>query len=155
MENKLLKKITDSINNFTGILLIILTAITFYEVISRYIFNKPWIYSNGLTMLIFPWMIFISAISITADKNHLSIEYFRGLLPKKIKTFVMYVSEVWILGFLIYMFFSGLEITIFNYCKNNQFLNISQSFFYASLPISFGSMVIVKIYHIINLIKSK
>ena len=47
------------IDFIASIMMVALTIVVFGEVLSRYVFNFPLVFSNELTLLLFPWVIFL------------------------------------------------------------------------------------------------
>ena len=131
----------------------ILTLIVFYEVVARYFFNSPLVQAQELVLLIFPWVVFLTTINITANGDHLRITFFRNLLPQKIRKIVVDFCLLLNLVFVVYMFIAGVKITIATSMARTSILLISRSWFYLALPITFAGMMVIVIMQTIQEIK--
>lgn len=132
-----------------SILLVLLTLVVFSEIVSRSVFNFPLVFSNELTQVLFPWMIFIAAISVTKNEGHLSISYFRELLPKSSQKWAFLFSKIVMLYFSVYMMISSYQLACSVAKQSLPMLRISRSWLYTSLIVSFACITIILVYQII------
>lgn len=132
-----------------SILLVLLTLVVFSEIVSRSVFNFPLVFSNELTQVLFPWMIFIAAISVTKNEGHLSISYFRELLPKSSQKWAFLFSKIVMLYFSVYMMISSYQLASSVAKQSLPMLRISRSWLYTSLIVSFACITIILVYQII------
>lgn len=69
----------DGINNLLehlmGILMVILVAVTFTEVVRRYLFNNPTSWSSELCRFLLIWMTFTGASIVTRLTTHLTMGF--------------------------------------------------------------------------------
>ncbi|MBM7570349.1 TRAP transporter small permease [Aquibacillus albus] len=152
-------KIIDSwikgIDLFSSFLMVLLTIVVFGEVLSRYVFNFPLVFSTELTQLLFPWIIFITAISVTKNEDHLSINFFRELMPKFAQKIAFLIAKLVMLYFSFFMFISSYEIA---QAVNSQILpvlRIPKSWLYYSVTVSFVGVIIVLLIQIMLILMNK
>lgn len=146
-----INKILRFIDIICALLLTCITIIVFYEVLSRYFFNRPWPPSNELTTLIFPWMVFLCAISITINDDHLKVTFLKNMLPIKIRYCIEILIRLLTLLFAVLMCKSGAEITILAQNEVMPVLSISKLWLYLVMPLSFLGIILVLV--IDNIIK--
>lgn len=151
INNNILKVITGSSN----ILLILLTLLVVVEVISRKFFSYSFTFINPMTGLVFPWMIFLAIISVTANQDHIGVTYFRGLFPKKIQQILYLISRIFMLIFSIFMVISSYKLTSDVVHIIAPIINISRSWLYVSMVIAFVGTTLVLICQIIDFIKTR
>ncbi|SES06334.1 TRAP transporter small permease [Salipaludibacillus aurantiacus] len=138
-----------------SVLLIGLTITVFGEVLSRYVFRAPLVFSNELTQLLFPWLIFVAAISVTKQDGHLAVSYFRDQLPYRLQKILFLFSKVVMLFFSVYM-----AVASFRYVDNvsNQIMpvmRISRGWLSASVTVAFIFISIILIYQIVMILLNK
>jgi TRAP-type transport system small permease protein len=110
--------------------------------------------TQEIVYLLFPWAVFLIAINITANHDHLSINFFRNLLPSKIQKIIIYFCDIVNLIFVIYMFIAGVNITRATMISKSSILAIPRSWFYLSMPIAFAGMITILTLEFIQKIKS-
>lgn len=138
-----------------SILLVLLTLVVFGEVVSRTVFNFPLVFSNELTQVLFPWMIFIAAISVTKNEGHLSINYFRELLPRASQRWAFLFSKLVMLYFSAYMMISSYQLATSVAKQSLPMLRISRAWLFNSLIVSFACITIILVYQIILILMKR
>ena len=139
----------DVVDLLASIMMVLLTVIVFAEVVSRYFFSLPLVFSNELTMLLFPWVIFIAAISVTKNEGHLSINVFREKLPPTMQRWAFLFSKLVMLYFSFYMMVSSFRLAESVVNQTMPMLRISRSWLFASLTVSFAFITIILLYQIV------
>jgi TRAP-type C4-dicarboxylate transport system permease small subunit len=150
-----MQRIIKGVDIFASIMLVLLTLVVFGEVLSRYVFNFPLVFSNELTKVLFPWMIFVAAISVTKNEDHLSINYFRDLLPKAGQKIAFILSKLVMLYFSFYMMISSYKLAMGVVNQPLPMLRISKSWLYASMTVSFAAIIIILIYQLVLIFMNK
>jgi TRAP-type transport system small permease protein len=151
----LLDRFIYGIDIFASMMMVLLTLVVFGEVLSRYVFNFPLVFSNELTKLLFPWIIFIAAISVTKNEGHLSINYFRELLPRAGQKWAFVFVKLVMLYFSVYMMISSYQIAQAVARQQLPMLRISKAWLYASIVVSFALITIILIYQLILIVTNK
>lgn len=114
-------------------------------VISRYVFNQPFFWTDEVARILLIWSIFIGAamgFRKGASTAHIGMDFFVSRLPPKVKKVAVR------LGWLVNMFFCVLILTIgiSFFIQTISFrtaaLDISKGFIHVCLPI-FGLMALV------------
>jgi TRAP-type transport system small permease protein len=139
----------------SALLLALLTAVVFLEVFSRYVFSLPLVYSNELTLLLFPWMIFIAGVSVTFHDNHLAITFLRRKMPPKVQQGMFLISKLIMLFFSIMMTYAAWLYTENQAGQVMPVLRISRGWLSTSMLIAFALISLVLIYHIIRIVRGR
>lgn len=143
------------VDMMASLMMVILTLVVFGEVLSRYVFNYPLVFSNELTLLLFPWVIFIAAISVTKNEGHLSINFFRELLPKTGQKWAFVFSKLFMLFFSVYMMISSYKMA---QAVSNQvlpMLRISKAWLITSITVSFAAIILILIYQLVLIVMNR
>lgn len=86
---KILDKVSNILDKILTVIIIILFLLMFgitnLGVIMRYFFNRPIIFSVEMGRYCFVSIIFLGAIFTTKMDKHIHVDFFTGLLPKKIR----------------------------------------------------------------------
>ncbi|WP_247747369.1 TRAP transporter small permease [Alkalihalobacillus sp. BA299] len=131
-----------------SVLMVLLTLVVFSEVLSRYVFNFPLVFSNELTQILFPWVIFIAIISVTKNEGHLSINFFRELLPRAAQKWAFIFSKLVMLFFSVYMMFSSYQLAQSVASQVLPLLRISRAWLFYSVVVSFAAITIILLYQL-------
>jgi TRAP-type transport system small permease protein len=141
VEKTLLKarKITEY---FVLIMIVLMTVIICYQVISRYVFNytPPWI--QPLSLLLMVWIGFIGLAIGIQDNSHININLFVAKMPKKLQKIILGFQRVLAMLFGIFMIIEG---TRFSYSMKDSYIsgiNTPSAILYMIVPIA-GILVLV------------
>ncbi|MDZ5710882.1 TRAP transporter small permease [Jeotgalibacillus haloalkalitolerans] len=148
-------RIVDVLDLIASVMMVVLTAVVFGEVLSRYVFDLPLVFSNELTLLLFPWVIFIAAISVTKNEGHLSINFFRNLMPKAVQRWVFAFSKLVMLFFSVYMSFSAYRMGENTASQVMPVLRISKTWLITSVSVSFAVISLILIYQFVMIVLGK
>lgn len=129
-----MKKISD---NILALLLALIVAIMFTQVVFRYTFNNSLSWSEEIAKFLFIWITFIGAALCFRDHMHLGVDFLLEKVPRKYRTFLLIFNT-----FLITAFNGGIIVIGFMWVNDVSGtlspaiglpLNIV---FYAALPCS-------------------
>jgi TRAP-type C4-dicarboxylate transport system permease small subunit len=123
-----------------GLLMAALTTIVFAQVISRYVLAYPWEWPEEFARILFVWLALLGAVLAFRKGGHFSIEAFVGLLPPALRRGAAVLLRVGLLGFLLLVTFLGLDATLRVRDQLTTATEISMSYGYAAVPVSFALM---------------
>ncbi len=152
---QILDRLIKGVDIFASILMVLLTIVVFGEVLSRYVFNFPIVFSTELTSLLFPWVVFIAAISVTKNEDHLSINFVRDKMPRKGRIITFAITKLIMMYFSFYMVLSSYQIAKAVVNQPLPMLRISKAWLYASVTVSFSMILIILTYQFILILQNK
>jgi TRAP-type C4-dicarboxylate transport system permease small subunit len=147
--SKFLNQVINIVALLSGAFLLILVSIVCLEIIVRFLFDFPIVYTTELTQLFFPWMIFLGAVAVTHRKGHIKINFFNKKLPVKIKSANGFFIQGIMLFFSILVCISSFEFSRRFSSQYMPVLRISMSWLYSSMVVSFGLISIILFYQVI------
>ena len=114
-------------------------------VISRYVFNQPFFWTDEFARILLIWSIFIGAamgFRKGTSTAHIGMDYFVSLLSKKPKKIAL--GFMWMVNmfFCILILFIGISFFIRTITFRTSALDISKGFIHICLPI-FGILMLV------------
>jgi TRAP-type C4-dicarboxylate transport system permease small subunit len=118
----------------------LLTAIVFAQVITRYVLAYPWEWPEEFARILFVWLALLGAALAFRKGGHFSIEAFVGLLPLSVRRGAAVLLHITLLGFLALVAYLGLEATLRVRDQLTTATEISMSYGYAAVPVSFALM---------------
>ena len=142
----------------SSMLLILLTLVVFFEVLCRYIFNFPFVFTSELAGTLFPWIAFLMIIEITKNEEHIAITFLRDSFPDKMQNLSLITTKLIMMYFSFLMFKSSIELSSTVAVQKLPVIQISKSWLYASVSVAFAGVMLVLLYQlwlIIDNIKQK
>jgi TRAP-type C4-dicarboxylate transport system permease small subunit len=98
-----------------GIMLTLLTVSTFAQVVSRYVFNHSFNWSEELAIYVMVWMVYLGAAINVLRGGHTRIDFFINLMPYRMREIVEAVGQVIcgvFSGYLAYNTLPVLQLTM-------------------------------------------
>lgn len=127
------------------ILMCILTILIFIQVIMRYIFQNSLVWSEELARYCFVWLIYIGAAYGCKKMQHIKIDAALLLFPKKIRPYIVILSELLIISFAVYILITGTSLVNFQivYGKVSSAMEISMAVVNAA-PVAGFALIIIR-----------
>ena len=114
-----------------------MTTITiFSQVVFRYVLNRPIYWADEFAVLVFAWMIFTGTVVATKYNEHLSVDTFIRMLPKRFQTVLTITTNTAILMVIVLLFIEGLALTQKTVGLKYPAMEISRGFLYISIPVT-------------------
>ncbi|MDV2967487.1 TRAP transporter small permease [Nitratireductor aquimarinus] len=95
-----------------GLMLIVVVGVTLLQIILRYFFNAPLVWSEELAKLLIVWIAFIGAAAVCWDGRHLNVDVFFLMLPQKARNVVRYINAGISIGFLAILGWTSVKLVI-------------------------------------------
>jgi TRAP-type C4-dicarboxylate transport system permease small subunit len=131
--------------------MVVMLAVIFMQVITRYIFGFSFEWSEELARFLFVWVVFLGSALIMGEEGHLAVE----LLPRILKgTKPGFVLNLFINAcgyvFIFILIVQGWKMTETMTFQTAPGLGISMSYVYAIMPLS---GVLMLLYHMKDTVK--
>jgi len=136
---------------FLAILMMIIAALTFYQVIMRYAFNRAPSWSEELVRFLFVWCTFVAAAIGIKEGIHIGIDTLVRLLPKSMQSILRVLVQGIVMFFGSCMIYYGWKVIVMTSRQPSPALGLPMSYVYASIPVMgllilvYGSQEIFKI----------
>ncbi|MEM9104195.1 MAG: TRAP transporter small permease [Pseudomonadota bacterium] len=98
-----------------GTALVVMTAIFAWLVFGRYVLNDTPTWVEQVSLLLVMVIAFLGAAVGVHQHTHLSVVVFRSMVPSRVRTLFVLVSDMLMAGFGAMMFIYGTELTIFKW----------------------------------------
>lgn len=150
-----IKKLFDRVLEVSCIALMsVMTVLVTYQVITRYIFNRPSAVSEVLARYLFVWMVLLCAAYVFGLREHMNIPFVKDKLPLKGRLVCDLVGEIIIALFGLGVMVAGGYIgAVRQIGQLDSALQISMGIIYAAIPLSGISMVFYFFYNVTSLLK--
>jgi len=136
-----------------GLLMAAITGVVFLQVISRYVFRHPFDWPEELARFLFVWVALLGAALALRRGAHFSIEILVNKFSKRWRlTTALFIHSL--LGlFILIVTIKGFELAIRIREQLSSGIEISMTFPYLAVPVSFAVMLKYIFADIFRLIK--
>lgn len=93
-----------------AVLLVVVVAVTLLQIVLRYVFNSPLIWSEELVKFLIVWIAFIGAGAVCFDGRHLNVDVFFKLMPEGMRAAVRWINAAISVGFLAILAWTSLTL---------------------------------------------
>jgi TRAP-type C4-dicarboxylate transport system permease small subunit len=117
-----------------GALMAALTAVTFLQVVMRYVFNDPLTWSEELARYLFVWVSLIGAGAAVGRGGHYGMETLEQRVPRAVHRFLGAMAMLIVLAFAVALLVTGLQETALAARQLSWSMPIRMHWAYAALP---------------------
>ncbi|MEO1468322.1 MAG: TRAP transporter small permease [Pseudomonadota bacterium] len=125
----------------TGVSLVALTVIFGWLVFGRYVLNATPTWVEQAALLLVMTIAFLGAAVGVHENTHLSVTMLRGLVPERVRTGLLAVSDFLMAGFGALMLWHGTRLTMFKWGSMIPLVQLPEGL--RSLPLSVGGALIL------------
>ena len=121
-----------------GVVIVVFAAIVvvvFSQVVSRFVFNAPFSWSEELARYLQVWLILLAAAAVLRKGLHLAVDYAVHALPAPAKRFLRIVNLGFIIFFLTVVMISGSMLIAATLSQKTPALQMPMWLVYLALPV--------------------
>ena len=151
------RKVLNRIMNvLAGVSLIAMTALTCWQVFTRYVLNNPSTWSEELVGYLFAWASLFGASLITGERGHMNIPVVGETRPAAPQTVFAIFPELIAMAFsLIILVYGGYRITLLAMGQMTSSLGVAVGVFYVAMPVCGVINILYTILNIYDICKGK
>lgn len=151
------RKVLNRIMNvLAGVSLIAMTALTCWQVFTRYVLNNPSTWSEELVGYLFAWASLFGASLITGERGHMNIPVVVEKMPTAAQKFFAIFAELIAMAFsLIILVYGGYRITLLAMGQMTSSLGVAVGVFYVAMPVCGVINILYTILNIYDICKGK
>jgi len=124
-----------------GLLVAAMTGVTLAQVVARYAFNEPLIWSEEAARYLFVWVSLIGAALATREGAHYALDALLERLPPLPRAAARGAAVVIGAGFLLILLSTGLDETAQAALQDSATLPIGMALPYAAIPVGAALML--------------
>ncbi|EPX81087.1 TRAP transporter small permease subunit [Litoreibacter arenae] len=95
------------IGRVTMMLVVLLTSVMIYEVVLRYVFEKPTIWANELSLWLAGFVFLCAGLYAMQQRSHIRIFLLYDMMPRTVQRVCDIVSTLLIIAFAFFLFYGG------------------------------------------------
>lgn len=133
---KILDLIQKIINIFLSVAIFAMTLIIFLQVISRYVFNSPLVWSEELSRYLFVWISFLAIADAVRTKSHIALSVLTDKMSEDKKIIISKLNNclVFIIGIIIT--YGGIILMNLGVHQSSATLGVPMFLVYLVIPVS-------------------
>lgn len=124
-------------------------AMTFLQVVLRYVFHSSLFWGEEFIKFAFTWCIFLGAALAVDRSQHFNIDFITGYLPEKYQKILRQFAQISILLVVLFFIFEGIKVAFEARAEISLILRMPMIFVYASIPLSMMYMLLCTIRNIL------
>ena len=124
-----------------GVLVIIMTLVTLDQVVSRYVFDEPLVWSEEAARYLFIWVALIGAAAAVRSGGHYGLEVIFQRLPAAAQAIFSLVIWLVMAAFAVALMLKGVAETAQAARQFSSSLPMRMHLAYAAIPVGAGLMV--------------
>ena len=152
--DKAMKKFIDIIDSIGAALIGATVIIIFLQILWRYVFRNPLIWSEQLCRYIFIWICMLGVPVAVFRGSTFAFDLIVNRLPKKVQKVISILLDLLNTFFCGFWAYWSYVLTVKAGWKNTQGFVIKYGYLYSAQIVCGALLVIVLIYHMISTIKS-
>lgn len=117
-----------------------LTGSVLWGVLTRYVTERPAVWTTELSGILFTWVVFIGAMTAYRNDEHIRVTLLLDLMPDRIRAVVERLVDLVVLVFLIYVTWLALVMMHEGATRPSPVLDIPFSWVYLAVVIAFAGM---------------
>lgn len=134
----------------------LLTLLTVWQVLTRYLFNNPSTWSEEMASYLFAWVTLLGAAYVFGKREHMNIPILLDKASPKVQKILAVFNEIIILIFaVVVLIYGGISITSLTMSQMSSSLPVAMGYFYAAIPISGVFTALYSVLNIHDIVKNK
>lgn len=135
----------------TGILIAVMSVLSVWQVIARYVLNTPSTTSEEVIRMLLIWFALTSAAYVFGQQKHIAIVFVRDKLSIGGQLLLLRLSNIILLFVaIVLMIWGGIQVVNLTLTQTAPSTGISMAFMYGALPVSGLFVVFYAIYNLIT-----
>ncbi|WP_081758986.1 TRAP transporter small permease [Thioalkalivibrio sp. HK1] len=130
--------------------LILLTGSVLWGVLTRYITERPAVWTTELSGILFTWVVFIGAMTAWRSHRHIKVTLLTDLLPCKLRTIVSKIGDGIVFAFLAFVTYLSFSMMLKGASRPSPVLDIPFSYVYLATFICFAGMSITSLLRLLD-----
>lgn len=145
-----IRSVTDRIlGSATVFLFACMTAVGTYQILVRYLFNRPSTVSEELLTYLFTWMALLAAAYVSGRREHMRMGFLADQLSRQTQAVLDLVIEGLIFLFAaVVLVYGGIQITSLTMSQKTASLGIPMGYVYCVVPLC---GILIMEYSVLNI----
>ena len=132
--------------------LALLTGSVLWGVLTRYVTERPAVWTTELSGILFTWVVFIGAMTAMRDGRHIRVTMLIDILPVTARNWITKAGEIIVLAFLVYVSYLSFKMMEAGATRPSPVLRIPFFYVYLATAICFVGMSVTSAMRLLGLL---
>ena len=128
--------------------------VVFAQVVSRYIFNDPFSWTEELAKFLQVWIVLLASSVCIREGTHLMVDYLVHYLPKTFRRMLSIFVTLLMMVFISVIIASGIKMMTLTWTDTSPALHIRMGIIYLVFPVAGGLMWLESLAVFLKLLRS-
>ena len=141
------------------VLFVALTIVVTLQIVSRFIFHSPFLWSEEVARFLFFWVALTGASISVRLRRHFVIDVFsfmhapeKGTVKYRVQVYLKIFGDVCVLAFSVLLFYLGWQYTELGLFRTGTNSEVNMAAVYLAIPVAAGTMVVYGLANLIDLL---
>ncbi len=130
---------------FAGLILMVMVAVVFANVICRFVLNASLAWSEEIARFLFIWIVFIGSFFAYLTNDHLGLDLVVKAAPPKVAAWINVVADLLVVTSLVIVTWGGYSITVDNWTWLSPATSIPYGYVNIIVPLTFFPMLVLAV----------
>lgn len=121
-------------NLFNSMVLVVILVVISMQIIMRYVFNHPLLWSEELSRYLYVWIAWIGCAFCVGTRSHISVPVLLDCLPLQVQRVLAVVGNLAVLGALCYLIPHALSYALGQKAFMASTIPVGRIWLYIALP---------------------
>ncbi|MDG2957093.1 TRAP transporter small permease [Bisgaard Taxon 10/6] len=147
-------KLFNGIQILLGVMLAVMIALVFFNVILRFFFNSGLVWSEEVSRYVFVYVIYLGAIVAMKENAHLGVDTFIKKAPEKLKWLLFVLGRFIIIVVMAILFKGSLAMVIQSHTAKAAATGLPLSVVYGIGLLTGAAIILIALLNIIDVIRN-
>lgn len=147
-------KLFNDIQILLGVMLAVMIALVFFNVILRFFFNSGLVWSEEVSRYVFVYVIYLGAIVAMKENAHLGVDTFIKKAPEKLKWLLFVLGRFIIIVVMAILFKGSLAMVIQSHTAKAAATGLPLSVVYGIGLLTGAAIILIALLNIIDVIRN-
>lgn len=147
-------KLFNGIQILLGVMLAVMIALVFFNVILRFFFNSGLVWSEEVSRYVFVYVIYLGAIVAMKENAHLGVDTFIKNAPEKLKWLLFVLGRVIIIAVMAVLFKGSLAMVVQSHTAKAAATGLPLSVVYGIGLLTGAAIILIALLNIIDVIRN-
>ncbi|MFY0647623.1 TRAP transporter small permease [Sulfitobacter geojensis] len=146
--SRIIRRLEDFVS-FTALSVLVLSVL--WGVMTRYVTERPAVWTTELSGILFTWVVFIGAMTALRDGRHIRVTLLIDILPTSVRAWVLRIGDLIVFAFLAYVAYLSIVMMGKGASRPSPVLDIPFSYVYLATAICFVGMSITSLLRLLGI----
>ncbi|HRP95644.1 MAG TPA: TRAP transporter small permease [Rhodocyclaceae bacterium] len=140
---RIAQRLVATIDAVCVILLVVMLAVTSYQVFARYVLNSPTYWSDELVRFLLVWLTMLGSAALIRDDEHIAVDYFFNRLPRMLRVATAFVRDALTVALSGLLALYGYQLVVLAGRASSAGLGVKMAYPYAAIPVGAALIAVV------------